>query len=747
MSRQELKAREKVTQKNTRDGLVLRNESTGEDIRVSKREADIDLRSKPPEGEPFSQTGKRVKPVVQEPFNRLRYDKPDSPVEQPQLPQGQKPPEYSPQSDIVVPQPADTLPENTPAAEPLPYTPTSGGKHDPAAPHGHRIKPGTPASKPKRYKQGAKTQSPELNSSTALEPARQAKLQFSQNEAVPETAQIHRDRKLNRAQSQAGRAAERLEIARDNLPAKKKLRKVGVPDEKTGGIKQRLQFERTPISQGEHIKGATALRPVKAAGNALMINAHRKLYQVEHENVGVKAAHRAEMVAEGGVRTALRFHKTAPYRNVAKLERTAQKKTVNLAYQQTLSQNPKLKSNIVSRAFQKRKIKKDYAKAAREAQKAAKRAKKAGEQTYKAAKNVVMTIVRHPKAVAVIVLIGLLLYAIMSLVSAFGSLGSGGLGSIAASTYLAGDGEMLGAEAVYSELEAALQYELDNYSRLHPGYDEYVFERDDIWHDPYVLISILSALHEGEWTLTGVQGILATLFMQQYTLTESTSVEVRYRTETVIVIDPVTHVATEVEYEVAYNYYIRTVTLVNFNLSHLPIYIMGESGLSRYAMYMMTLGNRPDLFPVGTYPNASYYRECWRYDVPREYLADPVFAAIIQEAEKWIGMPYVWGGYSPVTSFDCSGFVSWVINQSGWDVGRLGARGLYGVCTPVSASDAKPGDLIFFHSTYRTETPGITHVGIYVGDGVMIHAGNPIGYASIDTPYWQAHLYGYGRLN
>jgi hypothetical protein len=208
--------------------------------------------------------------------------------------------------------------------------------------------------------------------------------------------------------------------------------------------------------------------------------------------------------------------------------------------------------------------------------------------------------------------------------------------------------------------------------------------------------------------------------------------------------DPDTGETIDDSYEEAYDYYICSVKLENFNLSHLPIYIMGEQQLSRYALFMATLGNRPDLFPVYLYPHASEYKEYGKHDIPQEYLdADPVFAAMIAEAEKYCGMPYIWGGYCPATSFDCSGFVSWILNSCGWNVGRLGAQGLYGVCTPVSAANARPGDLVFFHSTY--DAPGITHVALYVGDSYILHAGSPIGYASIDTSYWQAHLYGFGR--
>ena len=568
-----------------------------------------------------------------------------------------------------------------------------------------------------------------------LKPDNPGKLRFAEDETAPTPptrGDIKSKRKLGKAQKQADRAVTKLENAKGKLPVKKKLRSERVFNEETGKPKRRLYFESEVKSQGEHLKGALPLRPVKAAGNSALMYGHRKMYQVEHENVSVKAAHRAEMAAEGGVRAALRFHKTAPYRKVAKLEQAAQKKAINLTYQQTLAQNPKLKSNIISRALQKRKIKKDYAKAAREAQKAAKNVKKAGSAAGNAVKTVAGVIKRHPIASVVVILIALLLFCLMSLIGAFGGMGGG----IAASTYIAEDSEMIAAETAYSGMETDLKNELDNYEALHPGYDEYVFHLDEIWHDPYVLMSILSSLHDGAWTADGVQATLAMLFERQYTLTETVTTETRYRSET----DPTTGESTDVPY----THYKCTVTLENFNLSHLPIYIMDEDRLSRYALFTATLGNRPDLFPVAAYPHASVYKDYGHYDVPPEYLADETFAAMLTEAEKYLGMPYVWGGYSPKTSFDCSGFVSWVINHSGWNVGRLGAQGLYNISTPVSAADAKPGDLVFFHSTYNA--PGITHVGIYVGDGMMVHAGDPIGFASIETAYFRQHFQGFGKL-
>ena len=301
---------------------------------------------------------------------------------------------------------------------------------------------------------------------------------------------------------------------------------------------------------------------------------------------------------------------------------------------------------------------------------------------------------------------------------------------------------MLGAEAAYCAMEEELRDYLDSYESTH-DYDEYHFDLDDIEHDPYVLISILTALHQGEWTLAEVQGTLQMLFDRQYILTEDVVVEERYYTETDTWTDDEGNTHTDT-YRVYYDYYICTVTLENFNLSHLPVYIMGEEQLGMYAVYMATLGNRPDLFPHSDYIDKYVNNSYTDYEIPPEALEDEVFAAMIEEAEKYLGYPYVWGGSSPSTSFDCSGFVSWVINHSGWDVGRLGAQGLCNICTPVSAANAKPGDLVFFSGTY--DAPGVTHVGIYVGNHTMHHCGDPISYTNLNSSYWQAHLYCYGRL-
>ena len=518
-------------------------------------------------------------------------------------------------------------------------------------------------------------------------------------------------KRFEKSKFQAEKAGAKLDAARDKLAKQK-------PPKKPGPVKY----------------------AAKKAGAGAWYYAHQKIHEVENENVGVEAAHRTELTGETAVRGTARFAKhrirTRPARRVRKWEHRDIRAKADFQYRTMAREHPELKDNALSRFLQKQRIKRQYQKKAREAaKKGAKAAEKTAVTTEKIVRAAAGFVKRHP--VGVLVLIGafLLIVALQSCMSSTTTIGNALIGVVGAGTYPSEDAYMLAAEAAYSGMEADLQSELDDYENTH-DYDEYHYDLDGIEHDPYVLISILSALHDGAWTLDEVQDDLAMLFERQYILTEAVDVEVRYRTETDTWTDAEGNTHTDT-YEVPYNYYICTVTFENFNLSHLPVYIMSEEQLSRYALYTATLGNRPDLFG-GT---VKQYND---YDIPQEYLSDEVFAAIIEEAEKYLGYPYVWGGSSPVTSFDCSGFVSWVINHSGWDVGRLGAQGLYNICTPVLAANAKPGDLVFFTGTY--DTPGVSHVAIYVGDGMMLHCGDPIGYADITTSYWQSHLYAFGRL-
>ena len=483
--------------------------------------------------------------------------------------------------------------------------------------------------------------------------------------------------------------------------------------------------------------------PVKKAGRAAGATVHGyvhgKLYEVEHENVGTESAHRSELVGEAALRSTSRYVKKQirehPAKAVQKAESRHIKATADYQYRATVEAHPEMqKGGAVSRYIQKQKIKRQYAKQAREAAKqTAKAAEKTAVTTEKLAARAVAFVKRHPVGVLLFLACFLLLVLMQSCMSSAVTIGNGVVGAIGASTYAAEDADLRGAEAAYCGLEAELQDYLDSYESTH-DYDEYHFELDDIEHDPYVLLSIISAIHEGAWTVDEVQGTLQMLFEKQYILTETVVTERRYYLETDTWTDEEGNTHTDT-YRVYYDYYICTVTLENFNLSHLPIYIMGEDQLSRYALYMSALGNRPDLFPSSPYV-AKYTADPVEHEIPEAYLADETFAAILEEAEKYIGYPYVWGGYKPSTSFDCSGFVSYVYNQCGWDFGRLGAQGLYNISRRTSSP--RPGDLVFFTGTY--DTPGVSHVGIYVGDGWMLHCGDPIGYANLNTSYWQSHF-------
>lgn len=485
--------------------------------------------------------------------------------------------------------------------------------------------------------------------------------------------------------------------------------------------------------------------PVKKAGRALGGGVHGfvhgKLYEVEQENVGTEGAHRSELVAESAVRHGKRFVQRKirehPAKAVERAESRHIKATADYHYRKTVEQHPEMRGSALSRYVQKQKIKRQYAKQAKEAAKqGAKAAEKTAVTTEKLAARTVAFVKRHPVGVLLFLALFLLLVLMQSCMSSLVTIGNGAAGAIGASTYAAEDADLLGAEAAYCALEDELREYLNSYEATH-DYDEYHFDLDDIEHDPYVLLSLVSAWHEGAWTLAEVQDTLQMLFDRQYILTEDVVVQVRYRTETRTDSEGNPYAV-----QVPYNYYICYVTLENFNLSHLPIYIMGEDQLSRYALYMATLGNRPDLFPSSPYV-AKYTGDPVEHEIPEAYLADETFAAILTEAERYIGYPYVWGGYSPSTSFDCSGFVSYVYNQCGWDFGRLGAQGLYNISTRTSSP--RPGDLVFFTGTY--DTPGVSHCGIYVGDDWMLHCGDPIGYANLDSSYWQSHFYAYGRLS
>ena len=718
----EFKSRDKLTQRMTRDGAVLDNQTTGEEIHISERDEEKQLS---PNGQPV-QMGKRDAPM-----NPAE----DAPKHGRQLrPQEQKEPEKE------QPKPQQ------PSAEP--FHPQSGStiSHIPqdiptsAAPGGIAEKLFDRAAA--EHDAHKARQVAQMSRDAAQQRYSASHLQFSEEErAAPELHKhIHR----------AEKAADKLDAAQTAIPKKRVLRKERVFDEVSGTAKIKLRFDTVDKSPPK-LKPNPLGRPLREVA----VQAHGKIHEVEHENVGVESGHKAEELAEhgagGAIRWERRHRKLKPYRAAEKAEHKAVNANAEYHYQKVLHDNPEmLSSNPLNRFFQKQRLKREYAKAARTAKAAgstaqatAKGAEKTAEATATAAKKeaekakeAAEFVARHWKGVLV-VLAGFLLIVMLigGLQSCSALVGAAG-GGVAASSYRSEDADILAAEAAYCALEAELQEYLDTYERTH-DYDEYHYDLDEIKHDPYVLASILSALHDGAWTASEVQGTLQMLFEKQYILTETVVTEVRYRTVTRTDSE-----GNEYEVEVPYNYYICTVELENFDLSHIPVYIMDEETLSKYALYMSVLGNKPELFGDSEYIPKYITNRPEGYEIPPSAMEDETFAAVITEAEKYLGYPYVWGGSSPSTSFDCSGFVSWVLTNSGvCNTGRLGAQRLYNISTPVS--NPQPGDLVFFVGTY--DTPGVSHVGIYVGNSMMIHCGDPISYSNLNSSYWQAHFYAYAR--
>lgn len=415
-----------------------------------------------------------------------------------------------------------------------------------------------------------------------------------------------------------------------------------------------------------------------------------------------------------------------------------------------------------SSAYQKRKIRREYAaaKAGRAAPGPAASAVQTGKQAAAAgagAKGGARRVRRRGKGWLALLAIALMLLYILNTFTACTPIVQAVLQAVVIGTYPAEEADVLAAEQAYRQMETDLQHELDNYTLMHPEIDEATIEQAELWHDPYALIALVCAMIGSEWTMDTAYPVLETIFTRQYEITVSVETETRYRTEVQFeyewVVDPITGRGSwellPREIEVPYEYRTATVTVKNNILSHLPCIMLSHDQLGMYALYMASLGNMPELF--AGMPHASQLEEPQLYDVSQAYLdADPQFARLMEEAERYVGYPYVWGGGDPETSFDCSGFISWIFTETGVsNVGRLGATGLYGACRPVGAEEARPGDVIFFTGTLGEGADGncgITHCGLYVGDGWMIHCGSPLGFADLSRFYWQEHFYGYGRL-
>lgn len=551
------------------------------------------------------------------------------------------------------------------------------------------------------------------------------RLQFTDAELNP---------KLRHHARRAGKAADQAERARAKLPKDKKKRRRRMTSQHMGlaAPGKRLYF-----AEVDKPKPPSKLSHAVQQAPGLMVSGavHREVQRAEQDNVGLESVHKLELGAETTGRiaeSAYHAHKLRPYRQAAKAERRLENKNVKLLYQKHIQDNPQLASSPLSRWQQKRAIRKQYASAVRSGQSAAATMESTARAAKRAAEKSRRTtafFIRHRSVVGVIITIFFTLALLLNVLSSCTALVHGGLSVLSITTFPSADADMLGAEAAYAAMEDELRSCLDNFERTH-SYDAYRYELDEIGHDPYVLISLLTAYQHGGWTLAEASSVLSLFFDRQYRLTEDVTTETRYDSD-----------------GQPYPWSVCTVTLDNFDLAHLTAYLLDEPGLQLYAGYMANQGNRPDLFPQDEYPNASGRGDYMDYDVPPEALEDETFAAMLKEAEKYLGYPYVFGGSSPSTSFDCSGFVSWVLNHSGWDVGRLGAQGLYHICTPVSPANAKPGDLVFFKYTYKAPDPdGVTHCGIYVGNHMMLHCGDPISYTNLNNPYWQDHFFQFGRL-
>ena len=566
------------------------------------------------------------------------------------------------------------------------------------------------------------------------------RLQFKEEERT--------DPELAKYVKKSEKAADRLEAAREKIPKQKRIKAAREFDEATGRAKTRLYFEKTDKPPNGKLHHNPADRPMREIKNYV----HGKVGEVEKDNSGVEGAHKSEKVAEraGGyasrkLKEGYRSHKLKPYRQAAKAEAASQKADTNYLYHKTLKENPELASNPLSRFHQKQQIKKQYAKELRgvgkSAGKTAKNTRKAAQKAGEATKKTTDFIARHWKGILTVGVFLLLIVMIFTGLSSCAAIIQGGVSSIVGTSYTAEDEAIRQVEADYKELESGLREEIADIETDYPDYDEYQYHLDEIGHNPFALASYLTAkLYD--YTREEAQAEIQALFEKQYTLTLREEIQTRYRTETTT--DPETGETTTEE--IPYDYYILHVTLTNKNIETLAGELLTPEQKEMFDVYMETKGNKPDVFgddyATGT-PGSGEYTD---YEIPPEALSDERFAAMIAEAEKYLGYPYVWGGSSPSTSFDCSGFVCWVINHSGvGSVGRTTAQGIFNYTTPIAPSEAKPGDIIFFTGTYDSGS-AVSHVGIYAGNGMMIHCGNPISYASVNTPYWQSHFYSYGRL-
>ena len=564
-----------------------------------------------------------------------------------------------------------------------------------------------------------------------------------------------RDSRSKTADSSTGDGGKKKAEHRRQIRHEADLAKMGSKKLKS---EQEVKAKKNAAASGK--KGGKPKKPGNLAADALSAKAHQSVRNADQDNnSGVEAAHFTEGSAEGAARAGYRFQygrKLRQYKKLERLEKNADKDAVDSIFAERMKSDPQAGSNLFSRWRQKQAIKKEYAAAkagAAAAENTASGTAKAAQGTVSITEKAFQFVQSHSHIIIGIAAVGLLVLVIAGSVSSCSVLINGGGNVVLGTSYTAEDEDLKGVETDYTKLEDKLRKQIDRIETDHPGYDEYRYNLAEIGHNPYELASLLTVEFEN-YTRSQVQARLQSIFEAQYELKLVEKVEIRTRKETRVgySYNPITGTGHTYTYQVTvqYEYKILNVTLLNRGVD----YVARNSGLTddqlqRYEVTLDCRGNRDDLFAgiaFATPDGAGSSGEYQDYDIPGEALTDEKFRKMITEAEKYLGYPYVWGGSSPSTSFDCSGFVSWVINHcgNGWNVGRQTANGLMGKCDIIPKSEAKPGDLIFFQKTYNTS--GASHVGIYVGNGMMIHCGSPISYASIETSYWRQHYYCMGRI-
>ena len=553
---------------------------------------------------------------------------------------------------------------------------------------------------------------------------------------------------IRRAAKKATRAADRADKAKAKLstraPPKRGLK---MDADKAKERSAQLRFGKAEF--GEEI--AKPKRRKSGAEALLGGEAHRQVdKQNQDENAGVQAAHEGERLAEGAakkLKDGKYSKKLKAYKKAERLDKAADKANIRALRRKQQAAQPM--SNPISRWKQRQKIKASYYARKTGSKMSGGAANTARSAATRKAKAAAAKAAQFASAHAHMLLMGgvlaLLILVIFCFITSCSVFFPGGMGTVWTTSYTAEDEDILGAEADYQALEEALRAEVAAIPSSYPDYDEYTWDLAPITHDPHELAAVLTAIHEA-YTRGEVQGTMQSIFDAQYEIILTETIEIRTRTETRTGTDPTTGDTYTYEVEVQYEWRILNITLLNFGIDSVARGMLSGDDLDRYDILQETQGNRPELFggvSVG-YGSDGSGEVGIDYEVPAEALSDPEFAAMLEEAEKYLGTPYVWGGSSPGTGFDCSGYVCWVLNQSGWDVGRTTANGLWQQSAKVSEHEAKPGDLVFFQGTY--DTPGASHVGLYVGDGMMISAGDPIKYSNIHSSYWDKHLLGFGRI-